>query len=48
MPLADFAVAAPLTVRERARLPLDDDPHLLAWFARAQALPAWQRTDHDG
>ena len=30
--------------KEAARLPLDDYPHLLAWFARVQDLPAWQHT----
>ncbi|CAH0164545.1 Dichloromethane dehalogenase [Massilia sp. Bi118] len=43
--LADYAVAASLMVRERARLPLDDYPHLLAWFERVQALPAWSNTE---
>jgi glutathione S-transferase len=43
--LADYAVAAPLMYRERARLPLDDYPHLLAWFERVQALPAWRNTE---
>jgi len=43
--LADYAVAAPLIVSERARLPLDDYPHLLAWYARVQALPAWRNTE---
>jgi glutathione S-transferase len=42
--LADYAVVAPLMYKEQARLPLDDYPHLLAWFARVQELPAWQRT----
>jgi glutathione S-transferase len=45
--LADFAVAAPLMYRERARLPLEGYPHLLAWFERVQALPAWQHTEYD-
>ena len=40
--LADYAVAAPLIVSERARLPLGDYPQLLAWYARVQALPAWR------
>lgn len=44
--LADYAVAAPLMYKDRARLPLDVYPNLLAWFERIQALPAWQRTDH--
>jgi len=42
--LADYAVVAPLMYKEQARLPLDDYPHLLAWFARVQELPAWRRT----
>jgi glutathione S-transferase len=45
--LADYAVVAPLMYKEKAHLPLDDYPHLLAWFERIRALPAWQRTDHD-
>ncbi|GAA5021610.1 glutathione S-transferase family protein [Massilia kyonggiensis] len=45
--LADYAVAAPLMYKDRAHLPLDADPHLLAWFERVQALPAWQRTTHE-
>jgi glutathione S-transferase len=45
--LADYAVAAPLMYKEKAQLPLADYPHLLAWFERIRALPAWQRTDHD-
>jgi glutathione S-transferase len=43
--LADYAVAAPLMYRERARLPLDEYPHLLAWLERVQALPAWRNTE---
>ena len=42
--LADYAVAAPLMYRARASLPVDQYPHLLAWFARVQQLPAWQQT----
>jgi glutathione S-transferase len=42
--LADYAMAAPLMYKEQARLPLDDYPHVLAWFARVQDLPAWQST----
>jgi len=44
--LADYAVVAPLMYKEKAHLPLADYPHLLAWFERIRALPAWQRTDH--
>jgi glutathione S-transferase len=43
--LADYAVVAPLMYKDKARLPLADYPHLLAWFERIRALPAWQRTD---
>jgi glutathione S-transferase len=45
--LADYAVGAPLMYKDKARLPLDGYPHLLAWFGRIQALPAWQRTAHE-
>lgn len=44
--LADYAVAAPLMYKDLARLPLDDYPHLLAWFERVRELPAWRNTDH--
>ena len=43
--LADYAVAAPLMYRERARLPLDAYPRLLEWFARVQDLPAWRDSE---
>jgi glutathione S-transferase len=43
--LADYAVVAPLMYKEKTRLPLDGYPHLLAWFERIQALPAWRNTD---
>jgi glutathione S-transferase len=42
--LADYAMAAPLMYKEQARLPLDDYPHVLAWFARVRELPAWRST----
>jgi glutathione S-transferase len=42
--LAEYAVAAPLMYMQQARLPLEDYPHLLAWFARVQELPAWRHT----
>lgn len=38
-------LAAPLMYRERARLPLDDYPHLLAWFDRVRELPAWRNSE---
>jgi glutathione S-transferase len=43
--LADYAVAAPLMYKDRAGLPLDKYPHLLAWFARVQELDAWKATE---
>jgi len=43
--LADYAVVGSLMYKDKAALPLDGYPHLLAWFERIQALPAWQRTD---
>ena len=43
--LADFAVAAPLMYVGRAKIPVDQYPHLLAWAARVQQLPAWQQTE---
>jgi len=43
MTLADYAVAAPH--KDRARLPLDEYPHLLAWFERVRELPAWRNSE---
>lgn len=43
--LADYAVVAPLMYKEKARLPVDDYPHLMAWFERIQGLPAWRNTE---
>ena len=43
--LADFAIAPSFMYLERARLPLAEFPNLMAWFARVQALPAWQSTE---
>jgi glutathione S-transferase len=31
--------------KDRAGLPLDQYPHLLAWFARVQGLDAWRATE---
>ena len=42
--LADYAVAAPVMYKEKARLPLDEYPQLMAWFARVEALPAWRNS----
>lgn len=43
--LADLALAAPLMALDGARLPLRDFVHIREWFARVQALEAWQRTN---
>jgi glutathione S-transferase len=43
--LADYAVAAPLMYKDRARLPLDRYTHLLAWFRRVEQLDAWRDTE---
>ena len=43
--LADLALAATLTLAERARLPLEPHPGIRAWFERVRELPAWKRTD---
>ncbi|MES2069189.1 MAG: glutathione S-transferase family protein [Pseudomonadota bacterium] len=42
--LADYAIASPLTYMLQAKLPLQQYAHIQAWFARVQALPAWQQT----
>jgi len=43
--LADFAVAAPMMYVSRAKVPVDQYPHLLAWAERVRQLPAWQQTE---
>lgn len=43
--LADLSIAAPLMHAGPAQLPIAGLPHLAAWFARVQALPAWQQTE---
>jgi glutathione S-transferase len=40
--LADMAIASPLTVSERAKLPVRQYRHVQAWFARMQSLDAWK------
>lgn len=42
--LADYTLSAPLMYMDKAKLPLAQYPHLIAWFARMQALPAWAQT----
>jgi glutathione S-transferase len=40
--LADFAVAADLTMAEAAQLPLEPYPEIRRWSARLAGTPAWQ------
>ena len=42
--LADFAVAAYLHFAVAARLPWERYGNIRAWYARIEALPAWQQT----
>ncbi|NVM79535.1 glutathione S-transferase [Duganella sp. SG902] len=42
--LADFAIAAPLTYIEQAKLPVTHYPKLMAWLARVSELDAWKQT----
>ena len=42
--LADFALAAPLMMMEKARLPMQSYLHIQRWFARVQELDAWKAT----
>ena len=41
--LADVSIAAPLTHKDMAQLPLDDYPHLLAWFGRMMELSYFKK-----
>jgi glutathione S-transferase len=42
--IADIAVAAPMHVHRRQRLPLDRHPELARWMAAVETLPCWQKT----
>jgi glutathione S-transferase len=42
--LADFSVASELTYAIPGQFPLADYPHIRAWYARIETLPAWQQT----
>ncbi len=42
--LADFSVASDLTYAVPARFPLENYPHIRAWYSRIEQLPAWQQT----
>ena len=42
--LADFSVASDLTYANIAQFPLEPYAHIRSWYARIEALPAWQQT----
>lgn len=42
--LADFSLAAMLTYWEPAGAPLEEFPHVRAWYGRVEELPEWQAT----
>jgi glutathione S-transferase len=42
--LADFAVASDLTYAVPRRFPLENYPHIQAWYSQIEQLPAWQQT----
>ncbi len=46
--LADFSVASDLTYAGPGQFPLAGYAHLQAWYARIEALPAWQQTSPQG
>ena len=46
--LADFSVASDLTYAILGKFPLDDYPHIRAWYSRIEQLPAWQETAPKG
>lgn len=46
--LADFSVASDLTYAGPGQFPLELYPHIQAWYARIEQLPAWQQTNPRG
>lgn len=42
--LADFSVAGDLIYAVPGQFPLEDYPHIRAWYDRIESLPAWQQT----
>lgn len=46
--LADFSVASDLTYAGPGQFPLELYPHIQAWYARIEQLPAWQQTTPGG
>ncbi|MFM8332515.1 MAG: glutathione S-transferase family protein [Candidatus Methylumidiphilus sp.] len=43
--LADVCVATSLMYAEAGQYPLEDYPHITAWFAKIRQLPAWIATE---
>lgn len=43
--LADYAVAAPMMYIDRAKVPVGQYTHLMAWYERMRQLPAWKETE---
>ncbi|MGZ6176245.1 MAG: glutathione S-transferase family protein [Candidatus Binataceae bacterium] len=43
--LADFSLAAPLTLAEAAHIPIAPYEEVQRWFKEMAALPAWQKTE---
>ncbi len=43
--LADFALASMLTHKDKAGIPLDEFPHIQAWYSRMGELEAWKKTE---
>ncbi|MES2128650.1 MAG: glutathione S-transferase family protein [Pseudomonadota bacterium] len=43
--LADLALAAPLMYLDKAKVPLRQYGHIMAWFARVQELDCWKKTE---
>lgn len=43
--IADIAVAAPMHLHTAQKLPLETYPNIVAWMARVEALPCWQKSD---
>jgi glutathione S-transferase len=42
--VADFSVAAPMIMADRASFPLEPYGEIRRWYASIAALPAWQQT----
>ena len=43
--LADVSVATMLMYAERGKYPLENYPHIAAWFGKIRQLPAWAATE---